>query len=217
MIVRYWMTPAPTTAHPDDTLLRAVQTMRRERVRRLPVVDSAARLVGILSDSDLLPLLGPHLLRSSDPLPADLVELLEGAKLEQWMTANPETCTPNDALEEVGERLMARKVGALPVVHEAALVGIITESDIFKAFTRVARGGSDTRRLCLLVPHAERPELIRRLVEMAHEDSVDVHVVLCHPTDRIGEQLVMVRVGGAKVEKLIDRLWRSRVQVLQVV
>lgn len=216
MIVRYWMTISPHTIAPEATLLDLVEALRRQRVRRLPVVE-AGRLVGIVSRSDLYALAGPHLLDPKVELTEEVKAPLRAALVSSWMTTNPQTCTPNDPIEDVGERMLASKIGALPVVHEGQLVGIITESDIFKAFTRVARAGDETRRICLLVPHAEQSETIAKLVAMAHEYELHIYVVLCHNTDRPGEQLVMLRIGGPKTQRLIDRMWRTRMQVLQVV
>ncbi|MFN7965541.1 MAG: CBS domain-containing protein [Acidobacteriota bacterium] len=216
MIVRYWMTPSPHTIVPMATLLEVIEIFRRERVRRLPVVDSTA-LVGMISRSDLYPIVNSHLLRGNVALPQETKDLLRSHKVHSWMTSRLEVCSPNDPIEHVGERMLERQIGALPVVHDQSLVGIITESDIFKAFTRIARAGAETRRICLLVPHAEQSETIARLVSLAHEYEAHIFVVLCHNTDRPGEQLVMARIGGPKTQLLIDRLWRTRMQVLQVV
>lgn len=210
------MTSSPYTITPEATLLDLVETLRRRRVRRLPVVDSG-RLVGIVSRSDLYALVGPHLLDPTVDFTEAAKAPLRVALVASWMTTNPQTCTPNDPIEDVGERMLALKIGALPVVHEGQLVGIITESDIFKAFTRVSRAGDRTRRICLLVPHAEHSETIAQLVAMAHEYELHIYVVLCHNTDRPGEQLVMLRIGGPKTQRLIDRMWQTRMQVLQVV
>lgn len=216
MIVRYWMTSSPHTITPEATLLDFVESLRCHRVRRLPVVE-AGRLVGIISRSDLYALLSPHLLDPDVELTADTKATLQVALVSSWMTLDPQTCAPNDPIEDAGERMLASKIGALPVVHEGRLVGIITESDLFKAFTRIARAGAETHRVCLLVPHAERSETIAQLVAMAHEYELHIYVLLCHNTDRPGEQLVMLRVGGPKTQRLIDRMWRTRMQVLQVV
>ena len=130
MIVANRMTKEPITVEPDDLLIRASHKMQAGGFRRLPVV-SAGRLVGIVSERDLREHRG----------------YFEHTKINGVMTENPVTVTPATTLEEAAQTLVERQIGGLPVVENGRLVGIITTSDILKAFLDVmgASQGSSTR------------------------------------------------------------------------
>ena len=130
MIVGNRMTKEPITVDPDDLLIRASHKMQAGGFRRLPVV-SAGRLVGIVSERDLREHRG----------------YFEHTKINGVMTENPVTVTPATTLEEAAQTLVERQIGGLPVVENGRLVGIITTSDILKAFLDVmgASQGSSTR------------------------------------------------------------------------
>jgi len=130
MIVGNRMTKEPITVDPDDLLIRASHKMQAGGFRRLPVV-SAGRLVGIVSERDLREHRG----------------YFEHTKINGVMTENPVTVTPATTLEEAAQTLVERQIGGLPVVENGRLVGIITTSDILKAFLDAmgASQGSSTR------------------------------------------------------------------------
>lgn len=130
MIVANRMTKEPITVELDDLLIRASHKMQAGGFRRLPVV-SAGRLVGIVSERDLREHRG----------------YFEHTKINGVMTENPVTVTPATTLEEAAQTLVERQIGGLPVVENGRLVGIITTSDILKAFLDVmgASQGSSTR------------------------------------------------------------------------
>lgn len=128
MIVANRMTKEPITVEPDDLLIRASHKMQAGGFRRLPVV-SAGKLVGIVSERDLREHRGS----------------LERTKINGMMTEDPVTVTPTTTLEEAAQILVERQIGGLPVVENGRLVGIITTSDILKAFLDVmgaSQGGS---------------------------------------------------------------------------
>jgi acetoin utilization protein AcuB len=130
MIVGNRMTKEPTTAEPDELLIRASHKMQTGGFRRLPVV-SEGKLVGILTDRDLREHQG----------------YLEHTKINGVMTEKPVTVTPATTLEEAAEIILERQFGGLPVVADGRLVGIITASDILRAFLDVmgASHGGSTR------------------------------------------------------------------------
>src|SRR5262245_7088927 len=128
MIVGNRMTKEPDTVEPGDLLIRAWHKMQTGRFRRLPVV-SDGKLVGIVTERDLRGHRG-H---------------LEHTKINGAMTENPVTVIPATTLEEAAQILLERRIGGLPVVANGRLVGIITASDILKAFLDVmgaSQGGS---------------------------------------------------------------------------
>ncbi len=111
------MTIYPMTVAPDTPLEVVWEMMEREDVRQLPVVERE-RLVGIITERDVR-----TVLRS---------DLFEIGSAEMVMTENPITVTPNLPLYRAAEMLRAYKFGALPVVDEGRLVGIISVSDFLE-------------------------------------------------------------------------------------
>lgn len=118
MKVRELMTPQPQTARPTDTLSVVDEKMRQGRFRRLPVVDEAGKLVGIVSDGDL----------------REHVGYLPTTRVSAAMSENPVTVSDDVEIEVAAQLMIWHKHGGLPVVDAAGqLAGIITESDLLMA------------------------------------------------------------------------------------
>lgn len=127
--VKDWMTPNPISIHKDTTLPDAHALMKENGIRRLPVVDDHDKLVGICSLSDV---------REAQPSDAttlsiyELNYLLAKLNVEKIMSKKVLTVTPSSTIVEAAQLMLDKKVGGLPVVEGDKLVGIITESDIFR-------------------------------------------------------------------------------------
>lgn len=135
MLVGKHMTPKPITVTPDDRLGDAQKKMHDGNFRCLPVT-VGEELLGVLTDRDLRPYLG-H---------------LEHTKVNAAMTEDPLTVTPQTSLEEAAKQLLEHKIGALPVMENKKLTGIITTSDLLEAFLDVMGASAEgTARLDLLI------------------------------------------------------------------
>lgn len=138
MLVKDFMTPDPVTITPDTSHSDAVRIMREHGFRRLPVVDKDGKLVGIVVEKDLL---------STQPSPAttlsiwEIHNLLSKLKVKDFMTRPVYVVEEDWPVEDAARVMVEHKIGCLPVMRGDKLVGIITESDIFKAFTRMLAGG----------------------------------------------------------------------------
>lgn len=131
-LVRDWMTPNPVTATSDTSLPEALQLMKKHNIRRLPVLDvPGGKMVGIVTRGDL---------RGAQPSEATSLSIFElhylvgRITLDQIMTPDPLTVGPDTTLHDAARLMLQHKVAGLPVVDPASrqLVGIITESDIFR-------------------------------------------------------------------------------------
>ena len=126
--VRDWMTRRPITATPDTTLPDAHKTMKDNRIRRLLVVKDG-KLVGIVTRGDI---------RGAEPSEATSLSIFElnyligKLTLDRIMTKDPVTVAPETTIREAARLMLERKISGLPVVEGHRLVGIITESDIFR-------------------------------------------------------------------------------------
>jgi acetoin utilization protein AcuB len=130
MLVRDLMTAAVKTVGPETPIVEARALMSRERIRHLPVTEGD-RLLGIITDRDI---------RLNLPSPAtslsvwELNYLLARLTVGQAMTKLVIATEPGQDAREAARLMLAHRVGALPVVEGDRLAGIITETDIVRAF-----------------------------------------------------------------------------------
>ena len=115
---------------PYDSLAVARESMATHGVRRLPVVHDG-KLTGIITLSDLLRA------QTGDPArrvnPNEIVAELDRLTVVTTMTRDPVCVFDNDTVGRAAELMLEHKIGGLPVVDVSqALVGVVTESDIFR-------------------------------------------------------------------------------------
>ncbi|HLN15029.1 MAG TPA: CBS domain-containing protein [bacterium] len=158
MLVRDRMTQPVITVGPRANVSGALKLMFRRKVYRLPVLDEHGRLVGIVTRGTLL----QHGTEEADP------------PVEAVMTPTPFTTHPLTPIEQAAVRMRDLRVGALPVLDQGRLVGIITESDIFDAFLELLGARSDARVTIALTDIAQQ---LPRLVTVAASTGVRMHGV----------------------------------------
>lgn len=132
-LVRDWMTSKVITVTADTTLSDAARLMETKMIRRLPVMEHG-RLVGIVTYGDI---------RQAQPSTAtslsiwELNYLLAKINLAEIMTRDVVTVSQNATIGEAAKLMLDHQISGLPVVdHHGDLVGIITESDIFRLVVR---------------------------------------------------------------------------------
>ncbi len=131
MLIREKMTKKPVTIKTDTSVSDALELMHEKKVHRLPVLDRRGKLVGIVSEGDLL---------YASPSPAttlnvwEIHALLAKLKVEKVMTRDVITIDEDTPIEEAARVMVENKIGGLPVLRNKTLVGIITESDLFEVF-----------------------------------------------------------------------------------
>ena len=145
-LVRDVMTTDVLTFRPEDTVQTAAEAMAARHIGGAPVADGEGRVVGLLSDDDLIvqdarihfptviSVLGAYLeLPSSFDRFDKEVRKAVGATVGDVMTANPPTCGEGDTVEQVATVLHDQQLSRLPVVREGKLVGIISRGDILRS------------------------------------------------------------------------------------
>lgn len=128
MLVEDVMSRSVVTLTLTQTLRDAINLLQSHRIRHLPVVDES-KVVGIVTDRDVKRAT-PSVLTGVDRDEYDYT--LATTKVAQFMTRDPLTVTPKTGLKAAVEIFMGRKVGALPVVEDGHLVGILSDSDILR-------------------------------------------------------------------------------------
>jgi len=137
MTVGQAMTGDPVTLGPEDTLMRAVEVMRQKGIRRVPIV-VADTLVGLLAEGDLKRA-QPSALSDSQE---EFNQVMETTPVSRIMIQSPITVPEESLLSEAAQILHTTKFGALPVLRDGRLVGILTDSDILRCLVELlAQGG----------------------------------------------------------------------------
>ena len=138
MRVGQWMTKNPVTVSPKETIVLARAILRQRGIRRLPVTEGD-RLVGIVTDRDLREAWASDANTLSTQ---ELHYLLEKIPVRDVMSAPVITVTPETPLEIAVRTLQEKKIGGLPVLSSGQLVGILTETDVFRAFNQALHYGN---------------------------------------------------------------------------
>ena len=202
MLVRERMTSPAVTITPDTPFQEAFKLMRDKKFRRLPVVDSTGKIVGIVSERDML---------HASPSPATSLSvwevnyLLWKLKISDIMTHNVLTLHQDTPIEDAASLMVTHKIGGVPVVDDGGkVVGVITETDIFRAFVEMLGGGEHGLRLTVQVPPGSGT-LAKLASKIAEQGGLILSVgSLNRENDNTRE--VVVKVKGVSKDKLIPAL-----------
>ena len=124
-----WMSRPAIVAAPTMLLPQARRLLRQRGIRRLVVVDAAGRLVGIVTEGDINRLSDSHV---TDVRDYNLYHRVGELPIGEIMTREVVRVTPDTPLIEVAGLLLSHRIGGLPVVEGEQVVGVITESDLFR-------------------------------------------------------------------------------------
>jgi acetoin utilization protein AcuB len=147
MLVGERMSYPVVTVSPDMPINEALTRMKREHIRRTPVVKDG-KLIGIVSNEDLL---------NASPSPAtslsiwEMNYLLSKITVKDVMTKNVLTVTQDTPIEEAARIMADNKIGGLPVMRNEEVIGIITETDLFKLFLELMGARETALRVTVLM------------------------------------------------------------------
>jgi len=221
MFVSMWMTREVRTVAPTATLSEIATLMMRQRIRRLPVVSAPGdrgALLGIVTHSDVLhafpPDINPFAINAAESIAA--IQSIAGrVKLtaSDLMAREPRTTTPDAPLESAARVMRDHKIGALPVLTHHALVGLITESDIFRAMVEVF----ETRERAVRITFGLKPgeDVLPLVAEIARKRALRVTSFMSLP--RLDPPVCVVQLAGAKLDEALDDVWKSQHRVINVV
>jgi acetoin utilization protein AcuB len=186
MFVRNFMTSPVVTLPSSTRAIDALELMQARKIRRIPILEGD-KLTGILTMGDLLAVLGlqEQSVRRAATLLGDI------------MTCRVHTVAPDDPLERAARVMLENEVSGLPVLNGDRIVGIITESDIFLAFTRIMGIVERGVRVVLTIPEGVdlMDHLSRRVAGMR------VRSLAAYPSREGGWEAV-VRVRGRSLARL---------------
>ncbi|GAB6053176.1 CBS domain-containing protein [Magnetospira thiophila] len=108
------------TVREEDTLETASTLLASNRIGAMPVRDATGKLVGILSERDIVRALSQQGAKA------------HSAKVSGFMSTNLVTCQPGDSCKAIMESMTGRRIRHLPVLENGDLVGVVSQGDVVK-------------------------------------------------------------------------------------
>jgi acetoin utilization protein AcuB len=211
MLVGNRMTPDPITVTDKTPIDEALKIMRDKKVRRLPVLNAKADLVGVVAEKDIL---------YASPSPAtslsihEIHYLIAKLTVAEIMTKKVYTVTDDTPLEEAARVMADNQIGSLPVMRDGKLVGIITETDIFKSFVELLGAREPGVRLTLRIPQAQG--VLPLCTETISKLGGRVVALTTWGGEEPGDTIVTAKVTGVDRKKLTDSIAELGVEYLDV-
>ena len=177
MLVMDYMKRSLITASKETSVSEALETLKKNKIRQLPVV-SGDRLIGLVTEKQLLEV-SPSPATSLGPFEKKF--FLDKILVSDVMVKFPLTVSPETTIEEAALYLREHKVGSVPVVEGDVLVGIITVTDIFDAMTRLFGYGKPGIRI--LIESDDRVNLLTEVTRIIKEFDFPVKAVIYYVKD----------------------------------
>ena len=197
MLVGERMRRPVITVRAEMPIQDALKLMHTEHIRRVPVVDARGRLVGLVSEMDLL---------KASPSEATSLSiwevhyLLSKITVERVMTREVITVTEQTPIEEAARIMADNEIGGLPVMRGRELVGIVTETDLFRIFLELLGAREAGVRLAALV--ANRPGELAKLTSAVYQAGGNFLALVTSLGDSTENRLVTAKIEGIDLSDL---------------
>ena len=209
MFVRERMTVNPLTVDETTPVFEAGELLRQNNIARLPVVKDG-KLIGIITQEDLLKV-SPS--QATTLSVWELNYVLSKIQVKDGMTKNPVVISPDATLEEAALVMRDKRVGALPVVEDEKLIGIIAESDIFDAFLDLM--GLKRTGTRLTIDLEDRIGAIADLTEIIKKEGVNIiSMALFHNPDDQGK--LVLRLESNQSDQVIKEIRSKGFKVVHI-
>jgi acetoin utilization protein AcuB len=211
MLVKERMSRPVITVYPESTMQDAINLMRKEHVRRLPVVNRRGELIGIVTESDL---------DKASPSEAtslsvwEVRELISKVKVERIMCRNVVIIEEDTAIEEAARIMSDNDVSGLPVMHDQKLVGLITETDLFKVFLELFGGRYPGVRLSIEVPRG--PGQLARITQAILEKGGDIVALGTFMGESAETGTITLKVDCVSKDELVKAIEPLVLRILDV-
>ncbi len=200
MKIKNWMTSNPITVKPNTPVMEASKLMKEHGIRRLPVV-KGDQVVGIVTHRNLL---------EAAPSAATTLSIHELnyliAKLEvkEVMQKDPICVSPDDSVMDVMLMGQEKGIGAFPVVDNGRLVGIVTETEIFRSVMHLFGGKEKGDKFVVLanVRLRERVGAMSRISSIIEGLNVPVLSIFSLPHRRSEGNRLYIRVNTIKMDQV---------------
>ena len=187
----------PITITANASIREAIELMKNNSIRHLPVVSKGNLLQGFLTLADLKQGLIPSML-------GDL-------NLRDLMIKDPITVGPDDDIEIAALLIYNHKIGGLPVVKAGRLVGIITATDILRTFIDMMGILSSTSRIDVLI--GDQPGRFKKALQIINDVGADI-INVGRTARQTGQQIYYFRLAACKTNKIKKALEKQGYEVM---
>jgi acetoin utilization protein AcuB len=197
MNIRDLMIANPIAITATASISDAIELMKANRIRHLPVVSKGKKLEGLVTLADLKQGLIPS--------------MLGDVTLKDLMIKDPITVRPEDDIETAAQIIYRHKIGGLPVTKNDRLVGIITETDMLRAFIDMMGILSSTSRID--VAAGNNPELLKKALQIINDAGGDVINVIV-TLQKARKRVYHFRLAACKTAPVRRALTKGGFEVL---
>ena len=195
MLVKDIMTANVVTINQNQTLLELQGLMSDDNIRRVPVVNDAGMVVGIITDEDV---------RMASPSEASTLSryeasyLLSRIKVKDVMTHNVKTVYANAELADVASLMYQDQINSVPVLDEENnLCGIVTDTDVFRALVDIFGLGQHATRIT--IDASDKPGVLAEVAKMFADQGVNILSCVTSETKTPGEKEMTITVDLSQV------------------
>ncbi len=197
MKIHSLMIPDPITIKSNASIQEAIELMKINSIRHLPVISEKKQLKGLLTLADLKQGLIPSMV-------ADLT-------LVDLMIRNPITISPDDDIETAAQIIYKKKISGMPVVKNHKLVGIITETDILRAFIDMMGILNASSRIDVTI--GDEPDAFKKAVQIIHDKGGDI-INVGQTARETGKRTYYFRLSACKTGVIRNALEKEGFEVV---
>ncbi len=197
MKINSLMIPDPITTTENATIQEAIELMKINSIRHLPVVSEGNILRGFVTLADLKEGLIPS--------------MVAGVSLTDLMIKNPIMVDPDDNIETAALLIYKHKIGGMPVVKNNKLVGIITESDILRAFIDMMGILTASSRIDVVI--GDEPDSFTKAMQVIHDNGGSI-INVGMATQQTDKRIYYFRLSACKTDIIKNALEKEGFEVL---
>ena len=211
MLVKDRMTSDPVVITTDTSLKEALEIVRSKPFRHLPVLDENGKLVGIVTEKSLV-YASPTSTTALSVFEVDYI--LSRTKVGQIIQGSVISAGPDWPIEEAARVMVDRRIGCLPVVEDDKLIGIISDTDIFRVFVEGMGGGHPSLRITVVVP--EKVGSLARITSRVVALGGNIYSLGMFWGERPEDRVIVFRLEGVDRETAVQALEDDGIQVIHV-
>ena len=205
MIVKKIMNKDIITLRPEDTISLALKTMKKNKIRHIPIVNDDSYPVGLITERDV---------KDASPsiFQLELKENFLNKPIKDVMSTNLITGHPLDFVEEIAAILIDNQIGCLPILQDQKLVGLITKSDLLHTFVKLTGADQPASHLEIRVPN--KPGMLAEVSAILVNRRVNIASALVYSDDDDRYKILVLRVQTINVTPIIKDIQAAGYQVL---
>jgi acetoin utilization protein AcuB len=205
------MTRNPLYIHPEMSVPDARAFMKKEKVGRLPVLDKDNKLVGIVTERDLINA-SPSVATTLDMY--EMSYLLSKLKVEKVMQRKVITIDERVVVEEAARIMVDNNISALPVMRGDALVGIVSDGDLYRLFIKLFGARQEGVRLTVLLE--DKPGVLSGISKIIADKGGNIIALLICDGRDVTTKTCIIKVGSISKDDLLAAVKPLVVEVTDI-